>query len=511
MGAALASSAILFPLSVVHAAPAAKTNQLTAELSQQIAALKAEMEERLKAQEAEARKREEEARKQNTAEVEKVRRETAEQTVQQRNEWQAANQSLQDALKAAISREDAREKNAPPSVGAQSAGIRLHGYVQSDLQIRQSSQDQLNPTSGEPLNNDRFMIRRARLLVDVERTYVEGGLEFDGNTVNGVSARILGARASLKWPGQGDATTPLLMVSMGSLRIPFGAELLETDRERPFMERSIASRAFFASEFDLGVRVQARWRFVRCALALMNGEPLEGSKFPGLDPNRQKDVVGRLGVDTGQDDFAAAGGISALYGTGFRGGSTASKPVVRWIDMDGDGKLNPNSETSATTASAATASRNFKHFGFNADLSLRATLVPHWWFVGATTIRAELTWGQNLDRALVPADPYGELKRDSRELGYTVGVTQVFLRYGIAGVRFDYYDPDRDRYIVQSGDLVPSDLSFHTWSFMVGLISPWGRLLFQYDLNRNHLGLTAGALPGNLADNAFNARAEVIF
>jgi hypothetical protein len=496
---------------MAHGAPAPKPAELAAELSQQIAALKAEMDERLKAQEAEARKREEEARKQNAAEVEKVRREAAEQAAQQRNEWQAANQSLQEALKEAVSREDAREQAAAPSVGAQSNGIRLHGYLQSDLQIRQSSQDQLNPTSGEPLNNDRFLIRRARLLVDVDRTYGEGGLEFAGSTVNGAGARILGARASLKWPGQGGTAAPLLMLSMGSLRIPFGAELVETDRERPFMERSLASRALFASEFDLGVRIQARWRFVRCALALMNGEPMEGGKYPGLDPNHQKDVVGRLGVDTGMGDFAAVGGISALYGTGFRPGSSAGKPVVRWNDTDGDGKLNPNSETSATTASAASASRNFKHFGFNADLSLRAILVPQWWFLGATTVRAEFTWAQNLDRALVPADPYGELKHDSRELGYNVGITQAFLRHGIAGVRYDHYDPDRDRYVVQSGDLIPSDLSFHSWSFMAGLVSPWGRLLFQYDLNRNHLGLTTGALPGNLADNAFTARAEVVF
>jgi hypothetical protein len=78
----------------------------------------------------------------------------------------------------------------------------LTGYLQSDLVFRQSSESQLNPTSGAPLNEDRFLIRRARLMLDMDRRYGEGGLELDANTVNGPAVRLLGARASIKLPGR---------------------------------------------------------------------------------------------------------------------------------------------------------------------------------------------------------------------------------------------------------------------------------------------------------------------
>lgn len=508
--AALVGDGLLLP-SGARAATPVNPREAVADLANQLATVKAQFEERLRAQETEARKREENIRAQSAAELDKVRREAADRAAQERNEWQATAQGLQETVKAASVREDAREQSAAPRVGAFSAGLTLRGYVQSDFQIRQSSEDQLNPTSGRPLNNDRFLVRRARILLDVERTYTEGGIELDGNTVNGPAVGIVGARASVKLPGPGPSDPPLVMLSAGALRIPFGAELTESERERPFMERSTVSRAMFPSEFDLGVRVQGGWRFLRYAVAVMNGEPLNESSFAGLDPNHQKDLMGRLGVDTGRADFRVQGGTSVLYGTGFHSGASASKPVLRWTDVDGNGSYSSTSETTGTPGAAASESKNFTRFAVNADLALSGTLVPDWGVLGATTVRGEVTWAKNLDRGLIGADPHGELARDSRELGYSVGITQMVLRYGIVGVRYDFYDPDRDRYVRSSGDLVPSDLSFYSFSFMGGVVVPWGRLLVQVDLNRNHLGLTSGATPGNLADNAVTARAEVAF
>jgi hypothetical protein len=81
----------------------------------------------------------------------------------------------------------------------------------------------------------------------------------------------------------------------------------------------------------------------------------------------------------------------------------------------------------------------------------------------------------------------------------------------MVGVRYDFYDPDRDHYVRTAGDLVPSNSSYSTWAFMAALVAPWGRLMVQYDLNRNHLGISNGGTPGNLADNAFTLRGEVRF
>ena len=217
--------------SLALAAPAAD-RKAVAEMRDEMEALKAELQERLQAQEAEARKRENEMQKRNATAIEAARRD-AEQTAEEnlareRAEWQAANQKLQDEIRAAAAREDAREQAAPPRVGAKGSGLSLGGYLQSDYVVRQSSQDQLNPTSGQTLNQDRVLVRRARLMVDFDRTYGEGGLEFDGNMVKGATARLLGARASLKLPGHESRDAPLLMGSIGSFRVPFGLEVLQS-------------------------------------------------------------------------------------------------------------------------------------------------------------------------------------------------------------------------------------------------------------------------------------------
>ncbi|HEX7597964.1 MAG TPA: hypothetical protein VF518_07095, partial [Polyangia bacterium] len=229
------------------------------------------------------------------------------------------------------------------------------------------------------------------------------------------------------------------------------------------------------------------------------------------DPNHQKDIVGRVGVKTGPlPRLAVAGGLSALYGTGFHSGALATKPVVGWIDANGDGTFSTN-EASGVAGNSASPSRNYSRFAVGADISFSATLLPTLTFLGPTSLYGEFIWANNMDRGILPADPYGALTRDARELSYYAAITQMIGPHLLLGVRYDYDDPDRDRYIRTSGDLAPSNSSFNTWSFMGGVVVPWGRLLVEYDLNRNHLGLTSGGLPGNLADNAVTVRGEVRF
>src|SRR5207253_1095991 len=83
-----------------------------------------------------------------------------------------------------------------------------------------------------------------------------------------------------------------------------------------FLERSNAERALFPGEYDLGVRLSGGWRFLRYAVAAMNGDPIGEKAFPGRDPNESKDLVGRLGVDLRMGSLVGlAGGFSALWGT----------------------------------------------------------------------------------------------------------------------------------------------------------------------------------------------------
>ena len=51
--------------------------------------------------------------------------------------------------------------------------------------------------SGQPLNQERFLIRRGRLHADVHRGDYFATFELDGNTIQGATARLLGA--SVGW------------------------------------------------------------------------------------------------------------------------------------------------------------------------------------------------------------------------------------------------------------------------------------------------------------------------
>jgi len=165
-------------------------------------------------------------------------------------------QDLEARLRAAeeaVGRQDAiiARLAEVPRIGTARAGLSLTGFVQADGAIRQSSQDQANPSTGAPLNQDRISIRRARLRALLERTYVAGALELDGNTTRGATARLISAEASLRWPGPSATDPTLAMVTIGLFKTPFGFEVLQSDRDRLFMERSTAERGLFPGELPL--------------------------------------------------------------------------------------------------------------------------------------------------------------------------------------------------------------------------------------------------------------------
>jgi hypothetical protein len=422
-----------------------------------------------------------------------------------RNERQAEVLRLQKALDEAAAREDAREKNAPPAVGASMAGVSLYSYVQADYQVRQSSEDQLDSVSGQSLNQDRFLIRRARLGVMMDRQFGEGRLEIDGNTVNGPQLRLFDVEASAKWPGHGDGAPPVVMGTVGLFRIPFGREVPQDDRRRFFMERSTAARALFPGEADLGARVGGGWHFVRYVLAVMNGQPLGGNGFAGLDPNHQKDLVGRLGIEQSLAKFDVAGGVSGLRGTGFHPGTTATKPTLQWNDADESGTIGTG-EVSGTPGVAAGPSSNYTRFAFGADLALSARL-PHQL---KTSLEAEFFLASDADRGVFPADPRGTLDRSLREMGYYLALIQEFGRWRL-GLRYDYYNPDQDSNKNAKGSPVPTDVSYSTLAVAAACVAPWGRLIVEYDRNQNHLGINTSGMPANLGDNALLVRGEVSF
>ena len=474
----------------------------------EIEKVKAEFEQKLAGQEAAAKLREENLRKEQAASVEEARKDAETRLAADRQERQRAVQGLQKALDEATAREDAREKSAPPAVHASTTGVTLYGYVQADLQFRQSSEDQLDPASGQPLNQDRFLIRRARLGAAVDKHYGEGRIEIDGNTVQGSALRLIDVEASAKLPGKNEGAPPVVMGTIGLFRIPFGREVPQDDRQRLFMERSTAARALFPGEYDLGAKISGGWQFVRYVLAVQNGQPLGANSFAGLDPNQQKDILGRVGVeDRIREKVDVVAGVSALRGTGFHAGKLASKSTVQWNDTNEDGLLNNlSSELTGIPASAALPSSNYTRFGFGADLFLSSRLSR----LGRSSVAAEFYLANDLDRAILPADPSGIIGRNFREMGYYLALSQEIGRFQV-GVRYDYYNPDQDSNKNARGNPVPTDTSYSTVAVAAACVSSWGRFIVEFDRNQNHLGIDPSGMPSNLADNAFIVRGEVGF
>ena len=229
------------------------------------------------------------------------------------------------AAEAAL-RGESKSVTDAPLVHAGRFGLRLSGFLQFDtVAWSQAAQDQLNPSTNAPLNDARFFIRRARLRADIDWRMLSGAIEFDGNTVNGYQARIIGAEVSLVWRNAQVPVLPYLQLTAGSFKIPFGFEVGQRDIDRLFLERSTMEHAFFPGEYDLGARVFGGWHFLRYSLAAMNGDPIGEKAFPGRDPNQSKDLIGRVGIDLLLRRLGIAGDVSALWGQGFHSGTPATK------------------------------------------------------------------------------------------------------------------------------------------------------------------------------------------
>jgi len=127
------------------------------------------------------------------------------------------------------------------------------------------------------------------------------------------------------------------------------------------------------------------------------------------------------------------------------------------------------------------------------------------------TLYGEITYATNLDRALYVADPVSSA-RDLRELGYYAAFTLELTQWAMVGVRYDYYNPDRDANQVQYGLQVVKDPSYSTLAATVAARYPgYGRFIAEYQHNTNALGRTDSGLITTLKNDAFIMRAEVKF
>ena len=383
-------------------------------------------------------------------------------------------------------------------------GLRIGGYLQTQFESNQLSADQLQQ-GGAPINQDRFTLRRGRLRLDHGWEYANATLELDANTTRGMNVGIRRAEGSVLYRGNnGKDLPPLIMLSLGVTDLPFGFELLESSRVRPFMERSLGSSALFPTEMDVGLKLSGAVSFVRYAFAVTNGEPVDTLNRYPRDPNAAKDFSGRVGVETQPiTALSIAGGTSFYQGKGFHAGTDATKPSFTWLDINEDRAIQAN-ELQAIPGSSAQPSSNFNRWAYGLDLEL--TLRTKF---GATRLVAEGFLASNLDRAYLIADPsIGQ--NDVREAGGYLALVQDVTKWGQVGFRASYYDPNSDFFDSLRGRQVPTSLSVTTLSPMVAL--RWqdtARLSFQYDFIRDSLAKDEAGVPKDAKNNQLTLRLQV--
>jgi len=380
-------------------------------------------------------------------------------------------------------------------------GLSVSGYLQSQYQYNDSSQDQLTQ-SGQPLNQDRFSIHRARVQLAGEWQYAAMAVELDANTNNGPQVDLRKAEASLQYRPR-HLRPPMIMATLGMFDVPFGYELVESPRTRWFMDRSVASQAWFPTEPDLGLRLAGALEWFRWTIAVTNGYPA-GASFGLQDPSSSKDVVFRFGFDTTPvSDLNVAGDVSALRGKGFHPGTPASKASIQWIDQSESGIVQPY-ELVGIAGGAATPSYLFDHWAVGANLRMH-----YRWWPGVLKIYGEVVLAQNLDRGLYVADPV-TTGLEQREFGWYVAALQEVFRYGMVGLRYEYYDPNANIFDKRAGLLLPFSEAITNISPLVGVMLPdRARLLFQYDFDTNAYARTPQGVPTNLQNNSWTVRLQV--
>jgi len=392
-------------------------------------------------------------------------------------------------------------KVEPAAIAPLDESLQVRGYVQAQYESHQDSEDQVLP-GGAPLNQNRFVLRRARVRFDKLWKYGGVMIEFDANSVRGAAIGIQHAEATLAYRNADHS--PMVSATVGLFDNPFGREVLESPRERVFMERSAASRAFFPAEPDLGARVGGQIAWFRYSAAVVNGQPLgDRTGFILQDPNAHKDVLGRVGVSANiKPTLRVNGGVSVLNGKGFKSGSDATKNTIVWRDIDENGQFSLG-EFQGVPGVSAVASQNFDRWLVGADLSFELESK-----FGKTLIAGELSLGSNMDRSLFIADPV-TTSLDQRELGYYIAVVQEFRGGPIAGLRFDSYNPNSDFLDSQAGKLVPTSQTLRTISPVVGFQVPHrARLVFQYDLVHDALARDAAGVPTDKKNNAWTLRLQ---
>jgi hypothetical protein len=262
--------------------------------------------------------------------------------------------------------------------------LKLSGYMQARNAWLENDDYEAGPPS-----NDNFFIRRGRFKASYDADYAQYVLQLDA-TPSGVGVKEAFASIKLPWHG--------LAVDAGLQLMPFGYEVgVRSSADLDLLERSRASRAFLAGEYDLGVALKGIYGPLNFRAGVFNGNGVDGGA--GRDNDQLKDFIGRVGFDLGM----VTGGVSGWYGG--------------TINYDAEG--NPR----------------FDRWRTGADLQVFLDLLP----IGGTAVKGEMIWG----RTFIGRDNGGAgTALGQLGLGYNGIITQTCGKWNQLAVRYDVWTPD---------------------------------------------------------------------
>src|SRR5262249_52311281 len=129
---------------------------------------------------------------------------------------------------------------------------------------------------------------------------------------------------------------------------------------------------------------------------------------------------------------------------------------------------------------------------------------------GTGVAQFEAAIAKNLDRGLVYGDPIAR-SRDVRELGWSLGVVQELGPYALAGVRYDYYNADRDANERDGITTVYVHEGFSRLAIMAAARWHSGRAIVEYDHVRNPFGRDDTGMPATQRADRVTIRSQVEF
>lgn len=291
--------------------------------------------------------------------------------------------------------------SATKSIVEALAKIKLSGYAQARFTLDQRSGSGLT-AAGAPRVIDHFGVRRSRLKATYESSWSRLVLQFDA-TPSAVTLKDAEAHLIEPW------TKKKLTLVIGQTKWPFGYEVLQSSSDREFPERTRVIRAFAASERDRGAKIVGKIGKINFMGGVFDGNgidnrPAGATGILAVDNDRNKDLVGRVGIDL---KWLAAG-VSGWWGKTLR------------------------SDTFSTAGAVTKVGSTFDRNRLGADVQLYLDLLP----IGGTAIKGEVIRGRTWFSSRV--EQFGVLA-----FGYYGLLVQNLGLSNAIAVRYDWFDPAR--------------------------------------------------------------------